>query len=57
MFYKARENGILEFKMLKRDINKVRNLEKEMSIKEPQEEKRNYERKWKPPLEKRQNIF
>ena len=55
--YKARENGRLEFKMLKRDINKVRNLEKEMSIKEPQEEKRNYERKWKPPLEKRQNIF
>ena len=44
--YKTRENGSLDFKVLKRDIHKIKNIEKQISLNKPEKQK-NFERKWK----------
>ena len=48
--YKTRENGSLDIKVLKRNIHKIKNIEKQISLNKPKKQK-NFEQKWKPLLE------
>ena len=48
--YKTRENGSLDIKVLKRNIHKIKNIEKQISLNKPKRQK-NFEQKWKPLLE------
>ena len=48
--YKTRENGSLDLKVLKRNIHKIKDIEKQISLSKPEKQK-NFERKWKPLLE------
>ena len=48
--YKTRENGSLDLKVLKRNIHKIKDIEKQISLSKP-EKRKNFERKWKPLLE------
>ena len=49
-FYKTREDGSLDLKVLKRNIHKIKNIEKQISLSKP-EKRKNFEQKWKPLLE------
>ena len=48
--YKTRENGSLDLKVLKRNVHKIKDIEKQISLSKPEKQK-NFERKWKPLLE------
>ena len=48
--YKTRENGSLDLKVLKRNIHKIKNIEKQISLNKPEKRKK-FEQKWKPLLE------
>ena len=48
--YKTRENGSLDLKILKRNIHKIKNIEKQINLNKPEKQK-NFEQKWKPLLE------
>ena len=39
MFIKTRENGPLDLKVLKRNIQKIKNIEKQISLNKPKYEK------------------
>ena len=43
--YKTRENGSLELKVLKGNIQKIKNIEKQISLKKPEKQK-NFEQNW-----------
>ena len=45
-----RENGSLELKVLKRNIHKIKYIEKQISLNKSKKRK-HFEQKWKPPLE------
>ena len=47
--YKTRENGPLDLKVLKRNIHKIKNIEKQISLNKPKQRK-HFEHKWKPLL-------
>ena len=49
--YKARENGSLDLKVLKRNIHKLKHIEKQISLNEPKKRK-HFEQKWKLLLQK-----
>ena len=48
--YQTRENGSLDLKVLKRNIHKIKNIEKQISLSKPEKRKK-IEQKWKPLLE------
>ena len=48
--YKIRENGSLDLKVLKINIHKIKNIEKQISLDKPKKQKK-FEQKWKPFLE------
>lgn len=54
--YKTRENGLLEFKVFKRSIHKIKTTEKQVTLNKP-ENRRKFEQKWKPFLENTYYIF
>ena len=48
--YKTRENGSLDLKVLKRNIHKIKDIEKQISLNKL-EKRKHFEQKWKPLLE------
>ena len=46
--YRTRENGSLDLKVLKRNIHKIKNIEKQISLKKLEKKS---EQKWEPLLE------
>ena len=48
--YKTRENGSLDLKVLKRNIHKIKDIEKQISLNKL-EKRKQFEQKWKPLLE------
>ena len=47
---KTRENGSLDLKLLKRNIHKIKNIKKQISLNKP-EKRKSFEQKWKLLLE------
>ena len=45
--YKARENGSIDLKILKRNIHKIKSIAKQISLNKS-EKRKNFEQKWKP---------
>ena len=54
--YKTRENRLLEFKVFKRSIHKIKTTEKQVTFNKP-ENRRKFEQKWKSFLENTYYIF
>ena len=54
--YKTRENRSLDFKVLKRNIHKIKNIEKQISLNKP-EKRKTFKQKWKPLLENTWHVF
>ena len=54
--YKTRENGSFDLKILKRNIIKIKDVEKQISLNKPKKRK-HFEQKWKPLLENAYHIF
>ena len=48
--YKTRENGSLDLKVLKRNIHKIKNIEKQTGLNKPEKRKK-FKQKWKSLLE------
>ena len=48
--HKTRENGPLDLEVLKRNIHKIKNIEKQISLNKPEKQKK-FEQKWKLLLE------
>ena len=54
--YKTSGNGSLDLKVLKRNIHKIKNIEKQISLNKP-EKRKNFEQKRKPLLENISHIL
>ena len=54
--HKTRENRPLDLKVLKRNIHKIKDIEKQIILNKP-EKRKHFEQKWKPLLANAEHIF